>query len=279
MASQQKAPGVREYELGHSERELERLRLQAQLVDPFTREFLLAAGLSPGMSVLEIGCGAGDTTLVVAELIGDSGTITAIDTAEAAVAATRGRMQRSGKRNITIHHAEPTTFEPGQTFDAIVGRYVLMFNPDPAAILKGLLRHLRPGGTVAFHEVDWNGSRSNPTAPLYEQCSDWIVRTFRKLGANPHMGLDLHSVFLRSGAGAPTMALRAVIDGHRAPVGYVDLLAELAITMAPKMEEHGVIARGDIDPTTLRRRLRDEVERLNSVVVGRSEIGAWSRTP
>ena len=279
MASRQEAPNAHEYELGHSVRELDRLRLQSQLVDPFTREFFQDAGLSPGMTFLEIGSGAGDTTLVVSELIGESGRITAIDTAEAAVAAARSRIQGLGKANIAFHQADPTTFDPGQTFDAIVGRYVLMFNPDPAGMLKVLLRHLRPGGIVAFHEVDWNGSRSSPKAPLYEQCSDWIVRTFKRVGTNPHMGQELHSVFLRSGAGAPTLALRAAIGGFGVSVGYVDLLAELAITMMPKMEEQGVIAPGDIDPTTLRRQMRDEVERLNSVVIGRSEIGAWVRVP
>lgn len=279
MANQEGTPSAHEYELGHSERELERLRLQAQLVDPFTRDFFHDAGLRPGMTVLEIGCGAGDTTLVVSELIGESGSIFAIDRAEAAVAAARNRVQRFGKSNIAFHQADPTSFDPGQTFDAIVGRYVLMFNPDPAGILRALLGHLRPGGVVAFHEVDWHGSRSSPKAPLYEQCTDWIVRTFEKVGTNPHMGPELHSVFLRSGAGAPTMALRAAIDGHNAPIGYVDLLAELAITMMPKMEEQGVVAPGDIDPATFRRRVREEVERLNSVVVGRSEIGAWARVP
>jgi len=279
MASQRETLNAHEYELGHSDRELQRLRLQAQLVDPFTRQFFQEAGLAPEMTVLEIGCGAGDTTLLVSELIGESGQITAIDTAPAAVAAARSRMERRGNRNIEFRQADPMAFDPGKAFDAIVGRYVLMFNPDPAGILKALLQHLRPGGVLAFHEVDWNGSRSSPKAPLYEQCSDWIVAAFKKVGTNPHMGHELHSVFVRSGAGAPTMALRAAIGGHGAPVGYVDLLAELTITMTPMMEEQGVIARGEIDPATLRRRMREEVERLGSVVVGRSEIGAWSRVP
>ncbi len=49
--------------------------------------------------------------------------------------------------------------------------------------------------------------------------------------------------------------------------------------MAPVMEEQGVIARGEIDPATFRREMLAEVQRLGSLVVGRSEIGAWSRMP
>jgi len=75
------------------------------------------------------------------------------------------------------------------------------------------------------------------------------------------------------------MALRALIGGPSDDVSYVDLIAELAITMAPVMEEQGVIARGEIDPATFRREMLAEVRRLGSLVVGRSEIGAWSRMP
>jgi tRNA A58 N-methylase Trm61 len=61
------------YVLGHSERELERLRLQAQLIDPITRQFLIEAGIAPGMRVLDVGCGAGDVTFLAADLVGPPG--------------------------------------------------------------------------------------------------------------------------------------------------------------------------------------------------------------
>ena len=268
-----------EYELGHSERELERLRLQAQLVDPITRQFFCDAGLKHGMRVLDVGSGAGDTALLVAELVGDSGEVLGIDRAPAAVAAAQSRMNALGKRNISFRQGDLDVIEFAGTFDAVVGRYVLVFSPNPVAMLKAVARLVRPGGVIAFHEPDWNGSRSNPVAPMYERCSDWIVRTFQKVGTNPYMGQDLHSAFVRAGIPVPSMALRALIGGPSDDVSYVDLIAELGITMAPVMEEQGVIARGEIDPANFRRQMLDEVQRLGSLVVGRSEIVAWSRMP
>jgi 2-polyprenyl-3-methyl-5-hydroxy-6-metoxy-1,4-benzoquinol methylase len=44
----------------------------------------------------------------------------------------------------------------GLGFDAVVGRYVLQFQPAPVGLLRQLASHLNPGGIVAFHELDWS---------------------------------------------------------------------------------------------------------------------------
>jgi hypothetical protein len=56
-----------------------------------------------------------------------------------------------------------------------------------------------------------------------------------------------------------------------APAPLAIVIAELAITMAPAMEKEGIVAPGEIDPATFPRRMSEEVERLASVVIGRSE--------
>ena len=135
---------------------------------------------------------------------------------------------------------------------------------------------VRLGGIVVFHEADWRGRGSDPPAPLFDHCCRSIIRTFEKVGTNPYGGRALHATFLRAGLPAPTMALSALIGGGTNSVSGIDMLADLAITMAPVMERHGVIAHGEIDPATYRLRVIYGAERLKSVVVGRSEVGAWS---
>jgi SAM-dependent methyltransferase len=278
MASQGETVRAHEYELGHSDREVKRLSLQARLVDPFTRQFFQEAGLAEGMRVLEVGSGAGDTALLVAQLIGDRGEVLGIDRAPSAVAIAQNRVKGLGKRNISFRQGDLDTLEFAERFDAVVGRYVLMFNPDPETMLRNAARLMRPGGVIVFHEPDWRGCRSTPVAPMYELCCEWIVRTFERVGTNPNMGGDLHATFVRAGLPAPSMALRALVGGGASEVSGVDMIAELGITMAPVMEEYGVIVRGEIDPANFRQRMLAEVQRLGSLVIGRSEIGAWSRT-
>jgi ubiquinone/menaquinone biosynthesis C-methylase UbiE len=279
MTSRRERARTHEYELGHSDRELKRLATQAQLVDPFTREFFREGGVAPGMRVLEIGSGAGDTALLVADIVGSAGEVVGIDRSPVAASAAQDRVGALGRRNITFGEATVDTLDSAETFDAVVGRYVLMFNSDPAAMLRAAARHVRPGGLIAFHEVDWHGYGSRPASPAYDKCCDWIVGTFQKIGTNSFMGGDLYSAFMQAGIPAPTMALRALIAGESRCAGAVDLITDLAITMAPVMEERGVIAPGEIDPAAFKEQVIAEVNRLGSVVVGRSEIGAWSRLP
>jgi hypothetical protein len=61
------------YTLGHTDAELKRPTTQARLIDPITRRFLLSAGIREGMRVLDVGSGAGDVAILLADLVGHKG--------------------------------------------------------------------------------------------------------------------------------------------------------------------------------------------------------------
>ena len=75
------------------------------------------------------------------------------------------------------------------------------------------------------------------------------------------------------------MGLRALIGGPMADLRPVDLISGLGMTMAPVMKAHGLGGPDEIDAPSYQERMRAEVTRLGSVVIGRFEIGAWSRLP
>src|SRR5688572_8662977 len=135
-----KSAAFDEYVLGHSRRELERLTSQARLIEPITREFFSAAGIVSGMRVLEVGSGSGDVAFLCATLVGDQGSVVGIDRAPAAVAAARQRAEARSLRNVSFLEGDPTGFAFDERFDAVVGRYVLLFQADVARILRRLAR-------------------------------------------------------------------------------------------------------------------------------------------
>lgn len=265
------------YVLGHSDRELERLAVQARLIDPMTRRFFCEAGIVRGMRVLDVGCGPGDTTFLAADLVGDTGEVVGVDRAPAAVMAARRRADARSLHNVSFREGDPADITFEQPFDAIIGRYVLMFRHDPTTMLRMLVAHLRPGGVVVFHEPDWDSARSFSAVPTYDRCCRWIVETLRLSGADPQMGIKLYPAFVAAGLPAPSLRLELVISGGANSADHVQFKTELARTLVPEMERLGVATADEVDIETLAERVLAEVIANSSVIVGRSEIGAWSR--
>jgi SAM-dependent methyltransferase len=263
------------YYLGHSDRELDRLKAQARLVDPITRRFFRDAGIVPGMRVLDVGSGAGDVAFLVADLVGDSGEVVGVDRAATAIAIAGARAEAQSRGNVCFRAGDPAHMSFDQPFDAVVGRYVLQFQPDPAAMLRSLAVHAKPGGLVVFHEIAWDGVRSVPPSPIYEQCCGWILETLRLLNVETRMGLKLHATFAAAGLPAPSMRLEALIGGPASVSDRLHLLANQVETMAPEMERLGVATAATIALETLARRMDEDIRARSSVIVGRSEVGAW----
>lgn len=265
------------YVLGHSDRELNRLAVQARLVDPITRRFFQAAGIIAGMRVLDVGSGAGDVAFLVAQLVGETGEVVGVDRAPTALAVARERAGALSLRNVSFREGDPANMIFEMPFDAVVGRYVLMFQPDPTLMLRKVAGHVRSGGVIVFHEPDWNGTRSFPPVPTYDRCCGWIVETLRLSGADPRMGIKLHGAFVGAGLPPPSMQLESVIGGGASSSDQVHFKTDLACTLVSEMERLGIVTALEVDAETLAGRVLNEVVRCAGVVVGRSEIGAWSR--
>jgi len=265
------------YVLGHRPAELRRLGSQARLIDPITRRFLVAAGLTAGMHVLDLGSGAGDVTFLAADIVGDAGRVVGVDRSAAAIGTANAAAVARGITNVTFVRSDLDVLEMSRPVDAIIGRYVLQWLPDAAETLRSLARLLRPGGIAVFHEVDWGGAASHPVAPLWDATCRWVEETIRRSGAETR-GTNLYGTFVRAGLGGPTMRLEAVLGGGR-DAEPIDLVAGLALTVADAAAALGVASIEEGDLETLDARLRAEAAATGSVLIARGEVGAWSRLP
>ena len=269
--------GKTAYVLGHSDREITRLKVQARLLEPITRQFLQQAGIVAGMRVLDIGSGAGDVAFLAAELVGPSGEVIGSDTATAAVTAATRAAEERGWHNVRFREGDPAHMEFEERFDAVIGRYVLLFQANPAETLRKVSRHLRPGGVMLFHEPDWVSAHSTPPSPTYDRCVAWIRNTFRTAGTDSDMASKLYTAFISAGVPAPSMRMQTFIGGGAACSDFLQAVADLIGSLVPAMESQGIATAAEVDVATLADRLRLEVMTTGSVVVGRSEVCAFTR--
>ena len=93
------------------------------------------------------------------------------------------------------------TLDLGGDFDVLVGRFVLMYMSDPSETLKQFAGRLRPGGIVAFQEIDFTFLRSfHPlNTPLAKKLIGWAIEVFERSGAHTGMGFDLYRAFVDAG--------------------------------------------------------------------------------
>ena len=266
------------YLLGHSKKELDRLSRQARTYDPLTRRVFHEAGIKPGMRVLDVGCGSGDVSFLVASIVGDTGEAVGADRAAAAVERARAHAKVAEVANVTFLEGDPADLKFDRPFDAVVGRFILMYYPDPADALRKLAEKLRPGGLIVFHEFDFNNCRSFPKAPTFDLSVDWIKKTLAATGASFQMGLELRSAFVAAGLPEPTMIMEALIGGDSNIARY-ELIADTIQSILPMMEKFEIVAPGEVDIANLPHQMQAEVLAGKGVVVSPALVGAWSRKP
>src|SRR5215467_14840558 len=126
------------YALGYTHAEHERLIRQAERIAPVTERLFREAGIGAGHRVLDLGSGLGDVSMLVARLVGPSGEVVGIERDGTSIEQARGRVVAAGFRNVRFIQTDVKQIVSDKPFDAAVGRFILMFLPDPISVLRSV---------------------------------------------------------------------------------------------------------------------------------------------
>jgi precorrin-6B methylase 2 len=266
------------YPLGYSEDEAGRLANQGAFLEDLTADVLRRAGIESGMEVLDLGCGVGDVSVLAATMVGEFGAVLGIDRAASSVETARRRAAALGMRNVRFEIAELDAFDSAERFDAIIGRFVLLYQPDPIAVLRRFRNLLKPNGIIAFQEMDMETASQVPTSETFTCILSWILGGFKAGGAELNMGSKLLGAFLNAGLPRPTMIAASRAESGPDSKVYA-ILAQIVQSLLPLVERTGATTAEEADMGTLAHRLRQDAVANESVTFWPRLVGAWSRLP
>ena len=203
------------------------------LMQPVLDGVLDRAGLQPGDTVLDIGCGTGASTLAAADIVGSEGQVLGADISTLLLDVARTRA--AGRDTIRFVDADAATyaFEPA-SFDHLISRFGVMFFADSVAAFANMAQALKPGAQVSF--ASWGQIPNNPFFVDAAQAAREALGPIPRADPDepgPFAFRDPERVLaILSDAGLQSPAVD-VVDLHLTPPGTVQDFADRAIAIGP----------------------------------------------
>jgi SAM-dependent methyltransferase len=183
MKEATKEQGKGDYVLATGDAATNRLRILHNIYGPGARQLLLRAGIQRGMRVVDLGCGVGMTSQLLAELVGPSGEVIGVDYSAEQVEQAR-KLLPKGVTNVRFIQASATdTGLARESFDLAYCRFLLIHLTEPEAALREMRSLLKPNGILACEDGDLASAGSEPPSRLQE-----FANLFAGLG--PKWGVD-----------------------------------------------------------------------------------------
>lgn len=184
---------MNKYLLGHSRQEHSRLEEQHALWGPALLDTLGQHGLGAGVSVMELGCGAGHLLADLASLVGPDGLARGVERDPAAAAAARERAR------CQVVEGDLLSAPLGGPYRLIVARWVFSFLPDPAAVIERLAPALGPGGRLVIQDYDHDGVGVWPRHPAIVRAIEAYRAAYAAAGGDMWIAAKLPQILLRLG--------------------------------------------------------------------------------
>jgi SAM-dependent methyltransferase len=186
-------PPKPDYVLGTHNDEHARLGMQHSLWQEFVLDAWKRAGICTGTRVVDVGAGPGFATMDLADIVGATGHVTAVEISSKFAQEVKDQANVRGLKNISVHivdlmHEDIPLANAGVEFDAAWCRWVCMFVPDVGALVRCVHNALRAGGVAVFHEyVHYETYGLQPPTPGIDSFTQAAMKSFSARGGNANI--------------------------------------------------------------------------------------------
>lgn len=264
------------YLLGYRQAEQERLERQSLELAHESSWMFDQIEIQNGMQIVEIGCGPRGCLSILSERAGANGKVIGVERNAEQVERARKFVAESQLSNVEVLNLDAReTGLPAGSFDLVTARLVLVNVPQPAMILKEMMRLVRPGGMIALHEPDATTQRYDPPLPAQEQLLQ-LLNTYAEMNdIDRTIGLKLPRL-LRE-AGLEDVRVNSFV--HIYPIGHGRrmLLLEFVENARSRLMEKNLIGKTELDNLTAA--LKNHLEDPETTVLSSVFIQAWGRLP
>ena len=189
------------YLLGTDPKEGGRLETQHRLWSQEAHDLWDRARFGPGDRLLDLGCGPGLAALELANRVGASGHVLAVDESARFIETLVQEAVRRGLAQLAarVERVEALRLEPG-CLDGAFARWLFCFLPDPAPVIERVVSGLRPGGRfVVWDYLNYHATKLHAPSPAFDRVLAAVSESWQRSGGDLNVGERLPG--LLTGAG------------------------------------------------------------------------------
>lgn len=204
----------------------ERLRLMSRVLAPGTEALLSRAHIPPDARCVDVACGGGDVTKILARHVAPGGSVIGIDRDADIVAIARAEAAADGVANVRFEAVDLQQWTPPEPVDIVYARFILTHVSNPDAIAKRFFGWLRRGGRVIVEDIDYRGCFVFPDSEAFRRSCQLYCEVARRNGGDPEIGAKLPHILKGAGFEDISVSINQPVatDGDVKLIQHVTLL-------------------------------------------------------
>jgi ubiquinone/menaquinone biosynthesis C-methylase UbiE len=234
-----------EYILGNEPEEIERLKIQSSLFEPITRDALIKAGIKKGARCADIGCGSGEVTKMMREIVGKDGYVLGIDIDNKYIDYCK---KNSNYDNVSFIHGDichqKHLVGEDDLFDIVFSRFMFVHLKDSKNALRSMIKLAGNNGILVVQELDHASDSwlSYPHRDSVDKLRQLYVTLVERVGGDPFAGRKIYKMFVEESLASSVECFSPclVMGGTRSSLGW-----RIAKSLESQVYSYGLMQEKD----------------------------------